>query len=223
METNVERTEKAYKTIRTAVEKVLADVGGLDIGSPGNFPYGWRKAGKGRSVWRLVEEIIVQGLEARRDELDLIEVTPADSEVGVYDVAVIVGDPAMTCYINIKAAAHNGRAQKDDISKARKLRTFYDNNPNDQLFLATIYIEFTSADGALRVDFRQCNVLPIAWIPDIYVNPSNNGNLQSSKYRQPNLAVKRSNEEFVFALQQAIDVADSIRENKFASRQPEKE
>jgi len=37
---------------------------------------------------------------------------------------------------------------------------------------------------------------PIGWIPDIYINPSNNGNLQSTHYRYIDRAEKRTNEEF---------------------------
>jgi hypothetical protein len=37
-------------------------------------------------------------------------------------------------------------------------------------------------------------------LPDIYVNPSNNGNLQSSKYKDFSSAVPRSQAEFMALL-----------------------
>ena len=49
------------------------------------MPYGWRKAAKGRTVWRIVEEVISQGLESQVKSLGFDSVAPADSEVGVYD------------------------------------------------------------------------------------------------------------------------------------------
>jgi hypothetical protein len=152
----------------------------------------------------LVEEAIVQGLEARTSELGLVSVTPAASEVGVYDVAVVLRDPALTCYINIKAAAEGGRSQKDDISKAVNLHSFFTIHPTDQLFLATLYIDFLTDNGSLLVTLRRSHVLPVAWIPDIYVNPSNNGNLQSSQYRNPDAVVRRTNSEFLRALELAM-------------------
>ena len=41
------------------------------------MPYGWRKAAKGRTVWRIVEEVISQGLEFQAKELGFDEVHSA--------------------------------------------------------------------------------------------------------------------------------------------------
>jgi hypothetical protein len=214
MDSEIEQIERAHAAIKKAVEVVIGDLGALKIGTGQQFPYGWRKAGKGRTVWRLVEEVIVQGLESRAHNLNLESVAPAASEVGIFDVAVGLRDPNMTCYINIKAAANTGKIQKDDVSKATKLEAFYIQNPNDQLFLATIYLDFNSDDETLRVEFCRCAVIPMAWIPDVYVNPSNNGNLQSSKYRDPSSAIKRTNAEFLEELQSAMATAESSRASK---------
>lgn len=214
MESEIERIERAHAEIKRAVEGVIRDLGALKIGTGKQFPYGWRKAGKGRTVWRLVEEVIVQGLESRADDLNLDSVTPAASEVGVFDVAVGLQDPNMTCYINIKAAANSGKMQRDDVSKAKSLEEFYVQNPRDQLFLATIYLDFSSNNEDLRVEFVRCAVIPMAWIPDIYVNPSNNGNLQSSKYRDPSSAIKRTNEGFLKELRSAMSIAELSRASR---------
>ena len=57
-------------------------------------------------------------------------------------------------------------------------------------------------------------VMPTMWLPDIYVNPSNNGNLQSSKYKAIEQAIKRTNEEFISALTDEIEVARKKKEAK---------
>lgn len=56
--------------------------------------------------------------------------------------------------------------------------------------------------------------MPIAWLPDIYVNPSNNGNLQSSKYKSLDTAIKRTFPEFYRLLLDEIEVARQKREAK---------
>jgi len=48
----------------------------------------------------------------------------------------------------------------------------------------------------MSIEIDHVTVFPIVWIPDVYVNPSNNGNLQSAYYKNLDDAVKRTNEEF---------------------------
>mgnify|MGYP007000423774 len=67
------------------------------------FPYGWRKAAKGRTVWRLVEEVIVQNLEKNPSKYGLQNVKPATSEVGVYDLELSFKDIKQPIFINIKS------------------------------------------------------------------------------------------------------------------------
>lgn len=49
----------------------------------------------------------------------------------------------------------------------------------------------------MTIEIVRAVVFPIAWIKDIYVNPSNNGNLQSAYYKDLNDAIYRTNEEFL--------------------------
>ena len=61
---------------------------------------------------------------------------------------------------------------KDDISKANSLIDFYNQDKENQFFVTTF--KFNSN---MTINIEKCVVPPIAWIPDIYINPSNNGNL----------------------------------------------
>jgi len=52
--------------IRTSLNTLCDGLGPIQIGSVEQFPNGWGKAAKGRTVWRIVEEAINQNLiEAR--------------------------------------------------------------------------------------------------------------------------------------------------------------
>ncbi|MDR0939588.1 MAG: hypothetical protein LBN29_09640 [Mediterranea sp.] len=66
----------------------------------------------------------------------------------------------------------------------------------------------------MSIELNSVVVFPVAWLPDVYVNPSNNGNLQSSKYKSIEKAVKRTNKEFIIALNEAIVVSDEKRNSK---------
>ena len=66
----------------------------------------------------------------------------------------------------------------------------------------------------MTIDIENCYVMPIAWLPDIYVNPSNNGNLQSSKYKNLESAIERTNEEFFEALDKEMEVARKKKQAK---------
>jgi hypothetical protein len=59
-------------------------------------------------------------------------------------------------------------------------------------------------------------VVPVAWLPDVYVNPSNNGNLQSSKYKDLPAAIRRSLPEFVALLREKLAVARQRRLKSFS-------
>lgn len=118
-------------------------------------------------------------------------------------------DDTAPIYVNIKSAVRGGRTNKDDISKAIQLYDFMSKSDYCVLLIATVEIEFIDHPHSLRLS--DCYVVPVAWLPDIYVNPSNNGNLQSSKYKNLDEAVPRTTAEFLLALEAKMDVARAKR------------
>ena len=186
--------DKNREILQLAFNELIKNIGPINIGSAKHFPYGWRKAAKGRTVWRILEEIITQNIEYHAKLLGFIKVEPSLSEVGIYDVKVKLPNDPDFLYINIKSCVKGGRINKDDISKAVGLINFFGEDKTRQLYIVTFSIEFIS-DMTILLD--AVYVMPINWIPDIYVNPSNNGNLQSSKYKNIGLATRRSIKEFV--------------------------
>lgn len=117
----------------------------------------------------------------------------------------------LTLLFHKKSSVKGGRTNKDDISKASGLIDFYKENPKANLYIATFVICFKPD---MTIGLERCIVFPTAWIPDVYVNPSNNGNLQSSKYKDLKFAVKRTPEEFHTCLVQANKVAQAKRKDK---------
>ncbi len=190
--------------LESAINQLIQDkIKHIPIASPTLMPYGWRKAGKGRTVWRIIEEVISQTLEKHAHEYGFKWVIPASSEVGVYDFQFELM-PEITSYVNIKSAVVNGRVNKDDISKAVGLIDFLEENVDSPLYIATFLISFTDE---MTIKLEQCIVCPTTWIPDIYVNPSNNGNLQSSKYKNTDELVERTHEEFLADLKEENRIA----------------
>ena len=114
-------------------------------------------------------------------------------------------------YVNIKSAVLGGKIQKDDISKGVGLINFYEQDVNRHFFVGTFFIKFND-DMTIEVD--KCIVFPAAWIPDVYINPSNNGNLQSSKYKDLTTATKRTNAEFFEVLKSEMEVARKKKAEK---------
>ena len=66
----------------------------------------------------------------------------------------------------------------------------------------------------MTIEIVRAVVFPIAWIKDIYVNPSNNGNLQSAYYKDLNDAIYRTNEEFLPLFYQAVELAAAKKKKK---------
>lgn len=207
----IEDTEKLRNELETALNKVANSLGKIQIGSKSQFPYGWRKAAKGRTIWRILEEAITQNLENKYKEFGFDELNTAESEVGVYDFSGKFTDINSPFYVNIKSAVIGARTNKDDISKAIRLLEFFNEDPERKLFIASFLIKFEEDMSVLVTD---AIVMPTMWLPDIYVNPSNNGNLQSSKYKAIDQAIKRTNEEFISALTDEIEVARKKKEAK---------
>ena len=201
----------ALPMLQESMSSLIKDIGVIKIGTKELFPYGWRKAAKGRTVWRLVEEVIVQNLEKNPSKYGLQNVKPATSEVGVYDLELSFKDIKQPIFINIESSVKNARKNKDDISKAVGLIDFLKNNPKSLIFLITIELDFSEN---MEILLSNSFVMPTVWLPDVYVNPSNNGNLQSSKYKELETAIQRNNEQFLVELIKAKEIADEKRRQK---------
>lgn len=198
------------KYLEDKLNSLIKNIGDIPITNTRIMPYGWWKAAKGRTVWRIVEEVISQGLESQATSLGFDSVHPADSEVGVYDFRFCY-DGNKESYVNIKSSVKGGRTNKDDISKAIGLIDFYKEKPNANLYVATFVISFKPD---MTIGLEKCIVFPTAWIPDVYVNPSNNGNLQSSMYKRLETAIKRTPAEFLDCLIRENEVAMAKKNKK---------
>lgn len=210
--TSIQRTEHNRSTLAAALTKLKNSIGPILIGNDDQFPYGWQKAAKGRTVWRIIEEIINQSLAKNHKKHSIAEFKPADSEVGVYDFQMRLDGEVDEVYVNIKSSVDGVKSSKDDISKAVGLLDFYDKYPTKELFIATFTLKFS--EKPMSVEIVNIYVMPTAWLPDIYVNPSNNGNLQSSQYKEIANAVKRTNAEFIAELKIAAAIALKKKERK---------
>lgn len=210
----IEDAEKHRLALEECLCRLIKKIGEIPIGTSGQFPYGWRKAAKGRTVWRILEEVISQNLEHAAVDLGLHDFAPALSEVGVYDFSFRFAD-SKPIFVNIKSAVQGRASSKDDVSKADKLIAFFETTPELTLFIATIEIAFYV--NPIRIELTNCYVVPTAWLPDIYVNPSNNANLQSSKYKDISSCVRRTREEFLTLLKLKLAEAKVKRANKAAS------
>ena len=208
---SIERVEQLRSKLETSLNLVVQSLGEIQIGSVEQFPFGWRKAAKGRTVWRILEEAITQNLEKSYQNYGFSSIKAADSEVGVYDFSGTVLDDDEKFSVNIKSAVIGSRTNKDDISKAQKLKEFFDEDINRKLFIATFLIKFNSNMTVLVISAK---VMPIMWLPDIYINPSNNGNLQSSKYKDISSAIRRTNVDFFREFLQEMEVAKKKRKQK---------
>jgi len=200
---NIEKVNIERIKLQESFNKLIQLIGPIPIASKKTMPFGWRKAAKGRTVWRIIEEVISQNLELYSNELGFKSVIPADSEVGVFDFKFVItsGEEA---YVNIKSSVVGGKRNKDDISKSDGLIDFFSSNPESNLYIATFILDFTEN---MTVQIIDAIVMPITWIPDVYINPSNNGNLQSADYKYIDRAIKRSNEEFMTVFMKEYSVA----------------
>ncbi|PLR95731.1 hypothetical protein [Bacillus sp. T33-2] len=200
----IDRIARERLALENSINSLIKDrISHIQIASPELMPYGWRKSGKGRTVWRIIEEVISQNLEMYGSEYGFEKVVPADSEVGVYDFEFEL-EAGFNSFVNIKSAVFGGRVNKDDVSKADGLINFIENNPSVNLYVATFLIKF---NPDMKVELLKCIVCPTAWIPDVYVNPSNNGNLQSAKFKNVDEMVQRTNEEFLELLKKENKIA----------------
>jgi hypothetical protein len=211
---SVDQTEILRVKLQDSLNTLIGKIGRkVQIGTKEQFPLGWRKAAKGRTVWRILEELITQNLEKYYGELGMVNITASDSEVTVYDFSVLFEGEDKPAYVNIKSAVSGGKVQKDDISKGEGLREFYEEDVNREFFVATFFIIF---NDDMTIEIEKCVVFPIAWIPDVYVNPSNNANLQSSKYKNVDDAVKRTPGEFYEVFKTEMQNAKEKKQQKLA-------
>lgn len=206
----IENVEIERKHLENALNELVKSIGAIPIANKEIMPFGWRKSAKGRTVWRILEEIISQNLELKGKNLGFENVKPAESEVGVYDFKFIYKD-GRESFVNIKSSVKDGKQSKDDISKATGLIDFYEYNTDNNLYIATFVIAF---NDNMTITIERCIVCPVAWIPDIYVNPSNNGNMQSSMYKHLELAIKRTNKEFLIEFKKAFEIAKQKKKAK---------
>jgi len=65
---SVEQTDRRRLKLQASLDKLITKVGKIQIGTREQFPLGWRKAAKGRTVWRILEELITQNLEKYYNE-----------------------------------------------------------------------------------------------------------------------------------------------------------
>ena len=107
----IKDTETLREKLQNSCDLLIRRIGQIQIGSTDLFPYGWRKAAKGRTVWRIVEEVITQNLEKYHNDFNLDSIHPSDSEVTVYDMKCVYGN--LDAYINIKSAVVGGKLQKE--------------------------------------------------------------------------------------------------------------
>lgn len=208
---SIAQAEALQIKLQASLSKLVGLIGKIQIGTKEQFPFGWGNAAKGRTVWRILEEVIIQNIKKSHIELGITSIIPSDSEISIHDFLVQLDGEATPIYVNIKSAVLDGKIQKDDISKGVGLLNFYEQDVNRHFFVGTFFIKFND-DMTIEVD--KCIVFPAAWIPDVYINPSNNGNLQSSKYKDLTTATKRTNAEFFEVLKTEMEVARKKKPKK---------
>ena len=208
---SIEQAEKLQTKLQASLSKLVGLIGKIQIGSKNQFPYGWGNAAKGRTVWRILEEVIIQNIKKSHAEIGIKGITPSDSEISIHDFTVELEGEKIPVYVNIKSAVLGGKVQKDDISKGEGLLKFYTEDVNRHFFVGTFFIKFND-DMSIEID--KCIIFPVAWIPDVYVNPSNNGNLQSSKYKDLSTAEKRTNAAFFEVFKKELAVARKKKAEK---------
>lgn len=63
-----EHLETERKYLESKLLELIKEIGNIPIANKKIMPFGWRKAAKGRTVWRIVEEVISQNLESKSKE-----------------------------------------------------------------------------------------------------------------------------------------------------------
>ena len=81
----IEEIEELRVGLQESFDLLVGKISKIQIGTKEQFPFGWRKAAKGRTVWRILEELITQNLEQFHTVFKLQSIVPSDSEVSVFD------------------------------------------------------------------------------------------------------------------------------------------
>jgi hypothetical protein len=55
----ISEIEHFRNELQKSFDQLVKSIGKVPIGKKRQFPFGWRKAKKGRTVWRILEELIV--------------------------------------------------------------------------------------------------------------------------------------------------------------------
>ncbi len=201
----VEEIEKLQSSLQNSFDLLVEKINKVQIGTKKQFPYGWGNAAKGRTVWRIVEELVTQNLKKHYLDFNLKEITVSNSEVSIFDFECKLKDNNTPIFINIKSAVLDGVNNRDDISKGTGLKEFYKDDINKNFFIGTFFIKFNT-DMTIEID--HVTIFPIVWLKDIYINPSNNGNLQSAYCKNIDYAEKRSNADFHAIFLQELEFAE---------------
>ena len=81
----IEEIDNLRIGLQESFDSLVESIKKVQIGNRDQFPFGWRNSAKGRTVWRILEEIITQNLEKDHKKFKLKSIIPSTSEVSVYD------------------------------------------------------------------------------------------------------------------------------------------
>ena len=79
---SIKTAEQLQAKLQTSLSKLVGLIGKIQI-DKSKFPYGWGNAAKGRTVWRILEEVIIQNIKKSHKEIGIKSITPSTSEVSI--------------------------------------------------------------------------------------------------------------------------------------------
>ena len=103
---SIAQAEALQIKLQASLSKLVGLIGKIQIGTKEQFPYGWGNAAKGRTVWRILEEVIIQNIKKSHIELGIASITPSDSEISVHDFLVEL-DGETTPIVTLRPQAFN--------------------------------------------------------------------------------------------------------------------
>ena len=196
------KLEQRIKVIANAIDCVWKDrIGGFKILDEKLVPEGLKPIA--RSISWLMDQITVQNLRRYKDEFGIEEVNDPPHGLTQYDCIIKMKNDNRDYYLNVKTSLTiTELGGRFDISKARKLIQFYQENPNLVLLIAIIRVDLDD----VWVRFNNAIVFNVAWIPDIYYNRANH-NLQS---RCDGTQTFRTSKKFVSELERLMKEAGHL-------------